>query len=106
MSKPTRASKAAYRCTECGADALRWVGRCPECQAWGSVAEVGASTRRTVAASAVTRAARPIGELSPDEARARPTGVPELDRVLGGGLVPGSVVLLAGEPGVGKSTLL
>ena len=54
----------------------------------------------------MTRAAQPIGELSPDEARARPTGVGELDRVLGGGLVPGSVVLLAGEPGVGKSTLL
>ncbi len=106
MTKPARAAKPAYRCTECGADSLQWVGRCPECQAWGSVTEIGASTRRAVAASAVTRAARPIGELSPDEARARPTGVSELDRVLGGGLVPGSVVLLAGEPGVGKSTLL
>jgi DNA repair protein RadA/Sms len=70
------------------------------------VLEVGAPSRRAVAATPVTRAARPIGELSPDEARARPTGVGELDRVLGGGLVPGSVVLLAGEPGVGKSTLL
>jgi DNA repair protein RadA/Sms len=106
MTKPARAAKAAYRCTECGADALRWVGRCPECQAWGTVAEVGATTRRAVAPGAVSQPARPIGELSPDEARARPTGVGELDRVLGGGLVPGSVVLLAGEPGVGKSTLL
>ena len=109
MTKPARAARAAraaYRCTECGADALRWVGRCPECQAWGTVAEVGAGTRRAVTATAVTRPATPIGELSPDEARARATGVPELDRVLGGGLVPGSVVLLAGEPGVGKSTLL
>jgi DNA repair protein RadA/Sms len=85
---------------------LRWIGRCPECQAWGTVAEVGAAPRRAVAAGPVTRAARPIGELDPDVARARPTGVAELDRVLGGGLVPGSVVLLAGEPGVGKSTLL
>jgi DNA repair protein RadA/Sms len=84
----------------------RWVGRCPECQAWGTVAELGATPRRAVAPAAVTRAARPIGELDPDDARARPTGVGELDRVLGGGLVPGSVVLLAGEPGVGKSTLL
>src|SRR5262249_5562608 len=106
MTKPARAAKPAYRCTECGSAALRWVGRCPECQAWGSVTEVGASTRRAVTASAVSRAARPIGELSPDEARARPTGVSELDRVLGGGVVPGSVVLLSGEPGVGKSTLL
>jgi DNA repair protein RadA/Sms len=70
------------------------------------VTEVGATTRRAVTPSAVTRAARPIGELSPLEAKARATGVGELDRVLGGGLVPGSVVLLAGEPGVGKSTLL
>jgi DNA repair protein RadA/Sms len=106
VTKPAKAAKPAYRCSECGADALRWVGRCPECQAWGSVTEVGAASRRAVAATAVTKAARPIGELSPDEARARPTGVGELDRVLGGGLVPGSVVLLAGEPGVGKSTLL
>jgi DNA repair protein RadA/Sms len=106
VTKPAKAAKPAYRCTECGADALRWVGRCPECQSWGSVTEVGASTRRAVAPSAVSRPARPIGELSPEEAKARATGVGELDRVLGGGLVPGSVVLLAGEPGVGKSTLL
>lgn len=105
--KGARSTKpAAYRCTECGADALRWVGRCPECQTWGSVTEVGAATRRAITATAVSQPARPIRELSPDDARARATGVPELDRVLGGGLVPGSVVLLAGEPGVGKSTLL
>lgn len=109
VSPPTaskRAKSVAYRCGECGADALRWVGRCPECQAWGSVTEVGAATRRAIAPAAVTRPARPIRQLSPDEARARATGVAELDRVLGGGLVPGSVALLAGEPGVGKSTLL
>jgi DNA repair protein RadA/Sms len=106
VTKPARTGRTAYRCTECGADTLRWVGRCPECQSWGTVTEVGAGVRRAVTAGAVTRAARPIGELSPDEARARRTGVAELDRVLGGGLVPGSVVLLAGEPGVGKSTLL
>src|SRR3954465_7877109 len=108
MSKAAaRSPKPAYRCTECGADTVQWVGRCPECQAWGSVSEVGASVARRAGSPApVSRAARPIGELSPDEARARATGVSELDRVLGGGLVPGSVVLLAGEPGVGKSTLL
>jgi DNA repair protein RadA/Sms len=98
--------KPAYRCSECGATSLRWVGRCPECQAWGTIGEAGATPRRAVAAGPVAGAARPIGELDPDDARARPTGVDELDRVLGGGLVPGSVVLLAGEPGVGKSTLL
>jgi DNA repair protein RadA/Sms len=103
MTKPSRT--AAYRCAECGATSLRWVGRCPECQAWGTIAEAGAPAR-PVRARPVQRRARPIGELDPEEARARPTGVGELDRVLGGGLVPGSVVLLAGEPGVGKSTLL
>jgi DNA repair protein RadA/Sms len=106
VTKPAKSAKSTYRCTECGADALRWLGRCPECQSWGSVTELGPALRRAVAPGAVTRAARPIGELSPDQARARPSGVGELDRVLGGGLVPGSVVLLAGEPGVGKSTLL
>ena len=68
--------------------------------------ELAPSTRRAASPGPVSQPARPIGELSPDDARARPTGVSELDRVLGGGLVPGSVVLLAGEPGVGKSTLL
>ncbi len=108
MTKASTVRAAGYRCTDCGTDSLRWVGRCPECQAWGTVLEAGATGRRSasVAAGPVTRPAQPIGELSPDEARARPTGVAELDRVLGGGLVPGSVVLLAGEPGVGKSTLL
>ena len=106
MTKPARAARPSFRCTECGTDALRWVGRCAECQSWGTVAEVGAGTRRALTPRPVTRSARPIGELSPDDARARPTGVGELDRVLGGGLVAGSVVLLAGEPGVGKSTLL
>jgi DNA repair protein RadA/Sms len=88
------------------------VGRCPECQAWGSVGEVGAGPvglrplTAAVTAGAVTAPARPIAEIDVEAARARPTGLGELDRVLGGGLVPGAVLLLAGEPGVGKSTLL
>jgi DNA repair protein RadA/Sms len=84
------------------------VGRCGECQAWGTVAEDGpaAAGPRTVAVTPVRSAARPIAEIDVDSARATPTGVGELDRVLGGGLVPGAVVLMAGEPGVGKSTLL
>jgi DNA repair protein RadA/Sms len=100
------ATRPAYRCTECGQTAARWVGRCPECQAWGSVGEVGAVTVRAVRAGPVTTAAVPIGEVDLTQAAVRPTGVAELDRVLGGGLVPGAVCLLAGEPGVGKSTLL
>ncbi|HEX8001912.1 MAG TPA: DNA repair protein RadA [Mycobacteriales bacterium] len=100
------ATRPAYRCTECGQTAPRWVGRCPECQAWGSVSEVGAAVVRAVRAGPVSAPALPIGEVDVTAAAARPTGVAELDRVLGGGLVPGAVCLLAGEPGVGKSTLL
>nr|WP_050758369.1 DNA repair protein RadA [Xylanimonas cellulosilytica] len=103
-----KAARPAYRCTECGWAAAKWVGRCGECQAWGTVAEDGpaASGPRTVAVTPVRSAARPIAEIDVESARSAPTGVDELDRVLGGGLVPGAVVLMAGEPGVGKSTLL
>jgi DNA repair protein RadA/Sms len=98
--------RPGYRCGECGNTTAKWVGRCPECQAWGTVEEVGGVKLRTVAPGPVSARARPIAEVDVESARARPTGVDELDRVLGGGLVPGAVVLLAGEPGVGKSTLL
>jgi len=97
--------RPGHRCTECGWETAKWVGRCGECQAWGSVVEVAAPATRTTAAP-VTSAAVPIGQVSVEASRSRTSGVPELDRVLGGGLVPGAAVLLAGEPGVGKSTLL
>ena len=100
----TRAS--GFRCSECGWSTVKWVGRCGECQAWGSVSEIGAVTVRTTAAVRVDRPAIPIGEVDARRAEARSTGVSEFDRVLGGGLVPGAVVLVAGEPGIGKSTLL
>jgi len=87
---------------------VKWVGRCGECQAWGTVVEDAGPTAgpRTVATAPSRGPARAITEIDVEAARARPTGVGELDRVLGGGLVPGAVVLVAGEPGVGKSTLL
>src|SRR3954449_635309 len=100
-----KTARPAYRCTECGWETPKWVGRCGECQAWGSVAEADAPTLRATA-SAVSSPAVPIGTVSVEESAARTCGVPELDRVLGGGLVPGAAILLAGEPGVGKSTLL
>jgi DNA repair protein RadA/Sms len=100
------ATRPAYRCTECGWTTGRWVGRCGECQTWGSVEEAGAPKLATVASSKPTSKAVPIGQVSAQAADRALTGVAELDRVLGGGLVPGAVVLLAGEPGVGKSTLL
>jgi DNA repair protein RadA/Sms len=98
--------RPAFRCGECGWTTGKWVGRCGECQAWGTVLDVSAPPVRTTAAGPVSAPARPIADVDVQAARARPTGVGELDRVLGGGLVPGGVVLLAGEPGVGKSTLL
>jgi DNA repair protein RadA/Sms len=105
-TKATR-ERPPYRCEECGNDLRQWVGRCPQCQAWGTVAEVAAvNPGLRVIAGPVSAPARPIASVPADAARHRPTGEPELDRVLGGGLVPGSVALLAGEPGVGKSTLL
>jgi DNA repair protein RadA/Sms len=103
-----KSARPAHRCTECGYSSAKWVGRCPECQAWGSVTEVGAvaSPLRAVSAGPVSAKARPIGQVELAGARAVPTGIAEFDRVLGGGLVPGAVLLVAGEPGVGKSTLL
>src|SRR4029077_8534658 len=82
-----------------------------ECQTWGTVQEAGAAVAapagpRRVVAGPVSAPAVPIGQVDAGTAMARPTGLGELDRVLGGGLVPGAVLLLAGEPGVGKSTLL
>ncbi|MFN8071785.1 MAG: DNA repair protein RadA [Mycobacterium sp.] len=98
-----------YRCSECRHVMPKWFGRCPECGTWGTVDEVaalaavGGAPARGVAPSAP---AVPITAIDPDRTRHFPTGVSELDRVLGGGVVPGSVTLLAGDPGVGKSTLL
>jgi len=99
------APRAAYRCAECGWQTSKWAGRCGECQAWGAVEQVGTPALR-VAPGPVSTPATPIADVDIEQAGARPTGVDELDRVLGGGIVPGAVVLLAGEPGVGKSTLL
>lgn len=93
-------------CTECGWTTTKWVGRCGECQTWGSVVEKGAPKLTEATSSTPTSKAVPIGQVSEQAANRHLTGISELDRVLGGGLVPGVVVLLAGEPGVGKSTLL
>ncbi len=106
MARTASKSSASYVCTECGWSTVRWVGRCGECQTWGSVAERGARKRSSVAAQAPERRAVPISSVPSDATARHLTGVGELDRVLGGGLVPGAAVLLAGEPGVGKSTLL
>ncbi|HEY1530503.1 MAG TPA: DNA repair protein RadA [Galbitalea sp.] len=100
----------AYRCTECGWTTAKWVGQCGECQQWNTVVESGATTSpRAVVPIRVSaaRAAKPITEIgSADDVTHWPSGIAEFDRVLGGGIVPGAAILLSGEPGVGKSTLL
>jgi len=101
-----RTVRTAYACTECGAASPRWVGRCPTCGAWNSLVEEVLERSSPARASGPVTAPVPITEVAAQTGAHRPTGVEELDRVLGGGLVPGSVVLLAGEPGIGKSTLL
>ncbi len=102
-------ARGGYECDVCGHRPAKWVGRCPDCGGWGSIIQTAAGTTpalRSVVARTPLEPARPIATISAAPARARATNVPEFDRVLGGGLVPGAVVLLAGEPGVGKSTLL
>ncbi len=94
-----------FRCTECGWATGKWAGRCGECQSWGSVEEVGIVTA-TTKARATTTPALAINEIDITSAQSQSTGISEFDRALGGGFVPGAVLLLAGEPGVGKSTLL
>src|SRR6187455_3299752 len=98
-------AKAAvnYACTECGYSAGRWFGKCPGCNAFGSLVEENpVAQARATARKPVLR----LVDVNAEEAHRIPTGVPEFDRVLGGGLVPASLVLVGGEPGVGKSTLL
>jgi DNA repair protein RadA/Sms len=101
-------ARTIHRCTDCGSASPRWVGRCPGCGEWNTLIEEREVPQTATRAASASPSERPVPILEVDAAEytARPTGVPELDRVLGGGLVPGSVTLVGGEPGIGKSTLL
>ena len=104
-------TKSLFYCTECGNETLKWQGKCPACGSWNTIVEQPAAERKkTAAAVPVSRLAgrkpRPIAEVEAvDELRFN-TGMNELDRVLGGGAVKGSLVLVGGAPGIGKSTLM
>ena len=95
----------AYLCAACTATSLRWAGRCPACGEWNTLGPAPVRPRGS-AAPAEGPPARPLADVSMDAIRPLPTGVSELDRVMGGGVVAGSVTLLFGPPGIGKSTLL
>lgn len=107
-------ARTVHRCTDCGSSSPRWSGRCSGCGAWNTLVEeverVGAGAGRARGGAGAgpvgPERAVPLLEVDAAEWSARPTGIGELDRVLGGGLVPGSVTLVGGEPGIGKSTLL
>jgi len=112
-SKPAKAGKVVYTCQECGARASKWSGQCGECGAWNSLSEDLAATAskasrhaRAAGFSGVLSSICSLSDIETHEEIRSLTGFSELDRVLGGGLVHGSVVLLGGDPGIGKSTLL
>ena len=103
--------KTLFFCTECGAETPKWAGRCASCGAWNTIAEAPKEKRVKAAGTAVVRNRDTVGPVSlkgidaHEDARMS-TGMEELDRVLGGGIVDGSLVLASGDPGIGKSTLL
>ncbi len=110
MTQPSKAkaAKTIFQCSECGAASPRWLGKCPGCGGWNTLAEERAAPRSSGKVVPAAEAARavPIAEVRAEDARRITTGIEELDRALGGGLVAGGVVLLGGDPGIGKSTLL
>lgn len=105
--RPTR-SRTRYVCQQCGETSVKWFGRCPSCEGWNTLVEevVSQPSSRQSHAAATGIRAVPIAQAQGEEEPRLALGDPELDRVLGGGIVPGSLVLVGGEPGVGKSTLL
>src|SRR3990170_4391084 len=105
MAKP----RVQYACTACGGVTVKWQGQCPHCNAWNTLEEgraESASGQRFRASGSAPQAVVAMDSVPTDTVSRMPTGSSEFDRVLGGGMVEGSVVLIGGDPGVGKSTLL
>ena len=102
-------AKSVYVCQECGYETGKWVGKCPNCNSWNTMQEeISVPTKNAVYRTGTTNIAnaKPLSEIDFSDETRFVTGIKELDRVLGGGIVKGSVVLLSGDPGIGKSTIL
>ena len=97
---------ASFACSSCGAPSLRWAGRCTRCGEFGTVTEQVAVAASAAGVTAPSRPAQPVREVAAEKVKRTATGITEFDRVIGGGLVAGQVLLVSGEPGAGKSTLL
>jgi len=109
MAKGSTKNRSRYNCRECGAESAKWAGQCAECGEWNTLIEVAAKTSGGVerfAGFAPSSKVQVLDEVDISEVKRLSSGSGELDRVLGGGLVPGSIVLIGGDPGIGKSTLL
>ena len=104
--------KSIYVCTECGGTSAKWLGKCPQCNAWNTLVESVAESATKPRYAAASRGLLPgeavatLAEIEAGDADRQPTGIDELDRALGGGIVAGGVILIGGDPGIGKSTLL
>src|SRR5213593_3285872 len=104
----TKPARSAFACSECGRESLKWLGRCPDCASWNSFAEVVTAQRSAATGRRDGARTEPVELASltgADEPRLT-SGLAEFDRVLGAGIVAGSLVLVGGDPGIGKSTLL
>ena len=99
-----KGAKTVFVCGECGYESSKWLGRCPSCESWNTFVE--SAPVQQIKKGISSQRALPLREVQADAARRIPSGIGELDRVLGGGIVGGSAVLLGGDPGIGKSTLL
>jgi len=108
MTTTKKMERTLFFCQECGSEQAKWHGRCPDCQEWGTLVEAPREAATAKSSGRPGSGAAPIllSEVDPGECARRSTGIAELDRVLGGGIVAGSAVLVAGDPGIGKSTLL